>query len=429
MSGCGIVAGMWWPRDDARPKEAPVAEKFDYSAFIADRVPPGAPARNPNRPKYDFGTGFPDPGSFPMDGLHEALGRALKDKGRDLVLYPDPQGHPEMREFVVEKLSRERGMSIHPDQVLMTGGSGPAIALFVQLLTNPGDVLLTEDYTYVGTISIMRNLHARIVGVETDEQGMVPASLERTIEELARFEVKPKMFYTIPTFQNPLGTDMGRNRRQEILAVAQKYGIPVYEDDAYEDLRFEGDRSPAIHSYDESGQVLYSGTFSKILGPGMRVGFLVAPLELMPKLNAMHWGRPTSEFALLASLYYLRDHLDDHVDEISGILQQRRDAMVEAIREEMGAGVTTSRPEGGLYLWVGLPEGANTVPAAEKARQEGVAYLPGSSFSPSGGGKNFLRLCFGYETPENIREGIEVLAKVFSEQGLLEGQREATPAR
>jgi 2-aminoadipate transaminase len=265
----------------------------------------------------------------------------------------------------------------------------------------------------------MRNLRARVVGVETDDLGMVPEALEETIKGLKRFEVTPRMIYTIPTFQNPLGTDMSRERRQAILAVAQRCGVPIYEDDAYEDLRFAGERSPAIHSYDDSGMVLYSGTFSKILGPALRVGFLVAPLEVMPRINAMNWGRPTSELAVLASLYYLRDHLDDHVDEICQILETRRDAMIEAIGEDMGSNVKVSHPDGGLYLWVTLPEGADTVPMVEKARKEGVAYLPGSSFSPSGGGRNSLRLCFGYETPEKIREGIDVLANVFTENGLL----------
>jgi 2-aminoadipate transaminase len=396
-----------------------VTDKFDFSGLIAGHVPAGAAGRAGVRPKYDFGVGFPDPESFPWQGLHEALGRALKDKGRDLVLYPDPQGHPEMREFIAQKLLRERGMKVDPEQVLVTGGSGPAIALFVQLLTNPGDVLLTEDYTYRGTLDIMTNLRARVVGVATDDAGMVPGALEETIKDLARFKIAPKMIYTIPTFQNPIGTDMTAERRQAILAVAQKYGVPIYEDDAYEDLRFTGERKPAIHSYDDSGMVLYSATFSKILGPGMRVGFLVAPREVMPKLNAMHWGRPASEFAVLAALYYLRDHLDDHVDEISDILETRRDAMIDAIREDMGTTVTTSRPDGGLYLWVGLPEGCDTVPMLEKARQEGVSVLPGSSFSPSGAGRNYMRLCFGYETPEKIREGIDVLTSVFVEGGLL----------
>ncbi|MBI4198691.1 MAG: PLP-dependent aminotransferase family protein [Chloroflexi bacterium] len=397
--------------------------KFDFSKLIADRVPLGAAGRAATRAKYDFGTGFPDPDSFPWQGLHEALGRALKDKGRDLVLYPDPQGHPELRQFIADKLKRERGMTVHPDQVLVTGGSGPAIALFVQLLTNPGDVLLTEEYTYVGTLGIMRNLKARIVGVATDEEGMRPDALEQTIKDLARFDVKPKMIYTIPSFQNPLGTDMGVARRKAILAVAQKYGVPIYEDDAYEDLRFEGQRPPAIGSYDDSGMVLYSGTFSKILGPAMRVGFLTAPQELLPRINSMHWGRPTSEFATLACLYYLRDHLDDHVDEINGILQSRRDSMTAAIGEYMGSAATVSHPDGGLYLWLGLPQGANTGAVAEKARARGVAYLPGPSFSPSGGGANYLRLCFGYENNDKIRDGIETLAKVFSEAGYLDKKR------
>ncbi|MBI4340643.1 MAG: PLP-dependent aminotransferase family protein [Chloroflexi bacterium] len=398
-------------------------QRFDFSKLIAERVPPGAAGRAAARARYDFGTGFPDPDSFPWQGLHEALGRALKDKGRDLVRYPDPQGHPELREFIADKLKRERGMTVHQDQVLVTGGSGPAIALFVQLLANPGDVLLTEEYTYVGTLGIMRNLKARIVGVATDQEGMRPDALEQVIRDLARFEVKPKMVYTIPSFQNPLGTDMGMQRRKDILAVAQKYSIPIYEDDAYEDLRFEGARSPAIGSYDDSGMVLYSGTFSKILGPAMRVGFLTAPEELLPRINAMHWGRPTSEFATLASLYYLRDHLDDHVDEINGILRTRRDAMIGAIGEYMGSVATVSHPDGGLYLWLGLPEGSSTVAASEKARARGVAYLPGPSFSPSGGGGNYLRLCFGYERPNAIREGIATLAEVFAQQGMLNTKR------
>ncbi|MBI4201741.1 MAG: PLP-dependent aminotransferase family protein, partial [Chloroflexi bacterium] len=233
----------------------------------------------------------------------------------------------------------------------------------------------------------------------------------------------PRMVYTIPSFQNPLGTDMGIARRKAILAVAQRYGIPIYEDDAYEDLRFEGERAPAIHSYDDSGMVVYSGTFSKILAPGVRIGFLTAPKELIPRINAMYWGRPTSQFAVLAALYYLRDHLDDHVSEICDILQSRRDTMRAAIGEYMGSAATSSNPAGGLYLWVGLPEGGDTTAMVEKARQKGVAYLGGASFSPSGTGKNYLRLCFGYEDHQGIREGIAALAGVFAENGLLDKRR------
>lgn len=392
---------------------------FDFSKFIAERVPTGTQSRPGSRPKYDFGTGFPDPDTFPSEGLLEALGRALKEQGRDLVLYPDPQGLPAFREFIAEKVWRERGMSIHPDQVLVTGGSGPAIALFTQLVTNPGDTLLTECFTYPGTLSIMRSLGAKIVGTDTDREGMRPDVLDETIQRLHRQGVRPRLIYTIPTFQNPMGTDMGVQRRKDILAVAQKHGIPIYEDDAYEDLRFEGERHPAIYSYDDSGMVLYSATFSKILGPGMRVAFLAAPQPLIPRINAMYWGRPTSQFAVLATYYYLRDHLDDHVAEISDVFRSRRDTMLAALGEVMGGAAVSSHPSGGIYVWVRLPKGANTAAAVEKARERGVAYLPGPSFSPKGDGQNYLRLCYGYENHQGIRDGVAALGNVFAEQGLL----------
>ncbi|MEE8443133.1 MAG: PLP-dependent aminotransferase family protein [Dehalococcoidia bacterium] len=392
---------------------------FDFSELIAERVPPGTTARAGGRPKYDFGTGFPDPDSFPSEGLHEALGRALKEQGRDLVLYPDPQGLPAFREFVVEKLRRERGMIVSPDQVLITGGSGLAIAIYTQLFTNPGDTLLTEQFTYGGTLNIMRNVNANIVGVETDADGMSPSALDETIQDLKRQGKRPKFIYTIPSFQNPLGTDMGVKRRQDILAVATQHGVPIYEDDAYEDLRFEGERSPAIYSYDDSRMVMYSGTFSKILGPGMRLGYMVAPQELMPRINALNWGRPTSQFAVLAAYYYLRDHLDEHVVEVSDILRSRRDTMLGALGEFMGSSAVSSNPPGGMYLWVRLPEGANAAQAAGKARERGVAYLPGTNFSPRGDGENYLRLCYGYENHQGIREGITTLAEVFTKEGML----------
>ena len=393
---------------------------FDFSDFIADRVPVGTPAApRVERPKYDFGTGFPDPDSFPSKGLHEALGRALEEHGRDMVLYPDPQGFLPFREFIAEKLHRERGISVDPDQLLLIGGSGVALAIVSQLFTNPGDTLLTEQFTYTGTLSVMRNVRANIVGVATDDEGMRPDALEATIQDETRQGRRPKFVYTVPTFQNPLGTDMGTKRRQEILAVAEKHGIPIFEDDAYEDLRFEGERSPAIYSYDDTNRVLYCGTFSKILGPGLRLGYLVAPQPLMQQVNALNWGRPTSHFAALAAYYYLQDHLDDHVEEISGILRAKRDTMLGAIGESMGSAAVSSNPDGGMYLWLRLPDGADADAVAGKARERGVSYLAGPRFSPSGEGANYLRLCFGYEDHQGIRDGISTLADVFTEEGLL----------
>ena len=392
---------------------------FDFTEFLAEGLPAGLAPQSDIRPRYDFAVGYPDPKSFPADGLHEALGRALKDHGRDLVLYPHRQGLPALRELVAEKLRRERGMRVDPEQVVLTGGSGPAIAMFTQLFTNPGDTLLTEHFTYLGALAIMRGFGANIVGVPTDEEGMRPDALDQTIHDLERQGKRPKFIYTIPSFQNPLGTDMKTQRRLDILAVAQRHGVPIYEDDAYEDLRFEGERYPAIHSYDESGMVLYSGSFSKIVAPGMRMGYMVAPRELVPRITGMHWGTPTSQFSALATFYYLRDHLDEHVAELCDIYRSRRDTMLGALGESLGSAAVATRPSGGMYIWVRLPEGANTVAIAEKARERGAAYLPGPRFSPREDGHNCFRLCFGYEDHQGIRDGIALLGEVFEEEGLL----------
>ena len=397
---------------------------FDFSSFIAERVPPATATATTGwdprgRPKYDFGTGFPDPDSFPAEGLHEALGQALKERGREMVLYPDPKGFLEFREFIVDKLHRERGIVVEPDQVLVTGGSGVALAIFTQLLSNPGDTLITEEFTYPGTLSVMRNLKANIVGVSGDEEGMRPDVLDETIRNLKSKGIHPKFVYTIPSFQNPTGTDMSVQRRHDILAVAQNHGVPIFEDDAYEDLRFEGDRTPSIHSYDDTKMTLYCGTFSKIIAPGMRIAYLVVPPELISQTNFLNWGRPTSHFAALATYYYLRDHMDEHVAEVNDILLAKRDTMIGALGEFMDPKVVYNRPAGGMYLWAQLPEGISVASVAGKARERGVAYLPGPNFSPTGEGENYLRLCFGYADHEGIRDGIALLSQIFTEEGLL----------
>ncbi|MEE8442213.1 MAG: PLP-dependent aminotransferase family protein [Dehalococcoidia bacterium] len=395
------------------------SKTFDFSDFLAEGLPPSLVPQPVVRPTYDFAVGYPDPESFPADGLHEALGRALKDHGRDLVLYPHRQGLPELRKFVAEKLQRERGMRVEPDQVVLTSGSGPAIAMYTQLFTNPGDTIVTDYFTYLGALAIMRGFGTNIVGVPTDEEGMRADALDQTIQDLQRQGKRPKFIYTIPSFQNPLGTDMKVERRQGILAVAQKHGIPIYEDDAYEDLRFEGDRYPAIHSYDDSDMVLYSGTFSKIVAPGMRMGYMVAPQDLVPRITGMHWGTPPSQFSALAILYYLRDNMENHVAELCDVYRSRRDTMLGSIGEFMGTSAEVTRPSGGMYIWVRLPEGVNAAVLADKSREKGAAYLPGPSFSPRGDGQNCFRLCFGYENHQGIRDGIAMIAEVFQEGGLL----------
>ena len=396
-----------------------MASRFDFTSRIAKDIPEQPPWGSGPRPSYNFGVGFLDPETFPSEGLHEALGRALKELGSDLVLYPHVQGLLSLRELIAEKLEQHRGMQVDPEQIIITPGSTQAIVLFTQIFTNPGDTIITEQFTHSGTLNIMNRFHANIVGVGMDEEGMRPDALDQTIVDLRQQGQEPKFIFTIPTFQNPVGTDMGVQRRQDILEVAQRRGVPIYEDDCYVDLRFSGDASPAIYSYDRSDMVLYSGSFSKIVGPGMRLGWLVAPKELVPRLSALNLGASPSQFAALATLYYLRDHMEEHLSELCSTLAAKRDTMLAALGESMGAAVDSTHPEGGLYLWLHLPEGANVAAALDKARQRGVTFGPGTSFSPSRDAHNYLRLCFGYYDHQDIRDGVALLADVFAEEGLL----------
>ena len=396
------------------------ANSFDFSDRIARGIPP-APKAAPGggRVVYDFTTAFPDPDSFPADGLLEALGRALTDEGKDLVYYPHIQGHPAMREFIAGKLERERGMNVTPDQIILTTGSGQAVARYVELLTDPGDIILTEKFSYSGTMGIMRRHGARLVGVDIDEEGIIPSALDEVLTSLRDRGQRAKFLYTIPTFQNPTGTDMSLGRRQDILDVSQRHGLPIFEDDCYADLRFAGDNAPSIQSLDQEGSVLYCGSFSKIVAPGMRLGFMAAPPSVIDAVKAIHLGATPSQFSTLATMYYLRDHQDEHVEELREIFRSKKDTAVAAVGEYFGSRAECSDPDGGLYLWLKLPEGANTASVLAKARERGISYGPGTNFSPGQDAFNYLRLCYGHLTHDVIREGVEKLAAFLEEEGML----------
>ena len=398
-------------------------KKFDFGQHVAKNIPLSAPPwPRQSRPRYDFAVAYPDPDSFPADDLQDALRRAIKEQGRDLVLYPHPQGDAGLRDLVVEKLEKQRGMKVDPEQVIITAGSGQAISLLTQLFIDPGDTIITEEFTYSGALTIMNRSGAQRVGVKMDDEGMLPDALEEVIKDLLDKSIAPKFIYTIPTFQNPVGTDMGVQRRKEIVAVAQQYGLPIYEDDCYFDLRYGGENHPALFSYDDMEMTVYSGSFSKIVAPGMRLGWLVAPATLIPRINAIHAGTPPSQFSVLATLYYLRDHMEKHVADLNSIFKAKRDTMLAAMGECFGPSVESTRPDGGLYLWCNFTDpNVNVVPVLDKAREKGVIYGLGPSFAPNSShtAENYFRLCFGYHSLEDTRSGIALLGNVFEEEGLL----------
>lgn len=392
---------------------------FRYEGLFSQRTPQPV-RRAPSHARYDFAVAYPDPDLLPLDDLARAMAQALKEEGRSLALYPPPLGHEGLRDLIVQKLTEERGIRTDREHVLLTSGSMQGINLICEALLDPGDIVLTEDFFYLGTLRSLRRFGARVIGIPCDQHGMRMDALEETLATLKRFGMRPKFLYTIPTFQNPQGTELPLERRRRLVELAHAYGFPILEDDCYVDLRMEGEPTPAIASLDGAGEaVLYVSSFSKIVAPGVRLGWVVAPTEVMERLLTIKLDAGTNHLAAMAVHRYLQEHRKTHVAELNDGLRRKRDAMLSALGESFGPRAQWSHPPGGMYIWLRLPEGADTAAVQEKALQAGVSYYNGSLFSPEGKGKNCLRLCYAYPKVWEIQEGVHLLARFFEKEGLI----------
>ncbi len=397
--------------------------KSARGVFAKSAAKPGKREVAPRRThKYEFAGGLPDPDSLPLDALIESLKSALQETGRELVMYPHHQGYAPLRDFIAQKLAKHRNIHVSPDDIILGDGSGQPIHLIVEALIDPGDVVLTEDYTYYGLLWAMKRYRGYCRGVACDEEGMLPDALESAIKAAIAEGKKPKFIYAIPTFQNPQGWVMTPERRQAIVRFSQKYDVPVLEDDCYVDLRFEGEPVASIYSLDDTGRVIYVASFSKNIAPGMRVGYAAGPAEVINRLTGLKRGGGLSQFLALALYRYCTEHLAGHIQDVCRILRGKRDAMLAALDENFGAAAAWSRPAGGLFIWLRMPEDADLQSVEQTARDADVSYRTGPAFAPDGVcGKNYARLAFGYNRPEEIREGIARLAGVFKKEGLLKG--------
>jgi 2-aminoadipate transaminase len=394
---------------------------FSYQDLFAKSAAEPRPLGAARRGKYDFAVAYPDPESLPLEGLIEGIKAALAEEGRDLALYAHRQGYPPLREFVASKLARDRNIHVSADDVILGDGSSQPIHMIIETLVDPGDVLLTEDFVYGGTLSQMRRFRADIRGVACDGEGMLPDALEGALQQAIAEGKRPKFIYTVPTFQNPQGWTMTLERRKAMVALAQKYDVPILEDDCYVDLRYDGKDVTSIYSLDDTGRVMYVASFSKIIAPGMRLGYMTAPREVLERALPAKSGGSVNTLAAFAVHRYSTGQLHSHIEEINDIQRAKRDAMLAALGEHFGSKATWSRPEGGLFIWLQLPEGADVAAIRDKVLETAeVGYLAGPIFAPDGvSGKNCLRLCFGYNTPEDIQAGIARLAEAFEQQGVL----------
>lgn len=364
-----------------------------------------------------FGGGLPAPEVFPVEEFQVACKKVLHDYGAAALQYSTTEGYLPLREMIARHTCR-MNIEVTPDNILITSGSQQALDLLGKIFINEGDHILVEAPTYLGALQAWNLFGAQYITVPSDAEGMITDELEKVLR------YGPKFIYVLPNFQNPTGITLSLERRKRLIELADHYGVPIIEDDPYGQLRYEGDPLPPIEVLDcqdrenhgcYSGNVIYLSTFSKILAPGIRLGWVVAPQEVISKLVQAKQGADLHTATFSQMVAYEVGHggfIDQHVQFICKVYHERRDVMLEALEEHMPPGVTWTRPMGGLFLWVTLPEDLDASEVLREAIQEKVAFVPGESFYPNGGGKNTLRLNFSNATPEKINEGIARLGRV-----------------
>jgi 2-aminoadipate transaminase len=358
--------------------------------------------RHPD-PVY-FGDGSPDRSLIPLDRLKEASIKAWNEAPSYLG-YGDQQGYELLRELIVERMANQ-GVHGSADRVLVTSGSTQGIDLACRVFLDEGDVVLAENPTFLGATELFRAYGARIAGIDTDNDGMRMDSLEAAL----RAEPRAKFIYTIPTFQNPTGTTMPLDRRHRLVELAREWNVAILEDDPYVELRYDGDPVPALVSLDP--QVIYLGTFSKTIAPGIRTGWTLAPAEVHRLLlSNREVADISNDRVMMRTVYHTaHDFLIGHVATTLPVYRSRRDAMLGSLDEFMPAGVTWSRPNGGFFIWITLPDELDTGALADTAATNGVIYFPGKWFFPDEDRHHTLRLSYSTVPEARITEGVRRLA-------------------
>jgi 2-aminoadipate transaminase len=394
----------------------PVA-RFEALLSTRARIGWGAPApraRPVQNPLYEFGGGLPDPASFPYDSLVEATARMMKAEGAEALTYGDPQGYRGLRELICRKYDHFEGLKVAPENIIVANGSGHALSLALSAFVDVGDAILCEAPTFSCTLNTIRRHGATVLDVPVDAEGMVTGLAREQLEQLRREGRSCKLIYTIDSFQNPAGPSLSLRRRQELLELAEEHDTLILEDDAYGEIRFEGEPLPSLYALDSGARVIRAGTLSKILGAGFRLGWLCAPREMIPVFQSFLFGGGVNPFASRVATYFLRDHLAPHVALLVDAYRAKRDAMLRGLWEVLeGTDVEVSRPEGGFFLWIRLPTGTDPARLAELSGRAGVQYTAGPAFFPNGGGERFIRLAYSYEPPERCYEGARLMARAI----------------
>ncbi|NIM99767.1 MAG: aminotransferase class I/II-fold pyridoxal phosphate-dependent enzyme [candidate division Zixibacteria bacterium] len=358
-----------------------------------------------------FAGGLPAPELFPIQQLKKACKKVLDTYGPKALQYSLTLGVLPLRQILAERLS-QKGMTLTVDNIFITGGSQQGLDLIAKVFLNEGDAVLCENPTYLGAIQAFNVLRPKYVTVEMDEEGMIVEQAEERIEEH-----KPRFIYVVANFQNPSGITLSLERRRQLVKLAEKHSLPIVDDNPYGELRYVGEDLPSLKSL--GGDVVIElGTCSKIVSPGLRIGWGIVSTEIMTMFERLKQGADlhTNTFAQYVLHEYIKEgNLDRHIQEIKAAYSERRGVMIQALKEHLPENVKWYEPKGGLFLWVELPPEASATALLDTAVEQKVAYVPGKPFYPYEDKDNTLRLNFSNASPEMIREGIKRLGKVFRE--------------
>lgn len=388
---------------------------FDFTPLFPASLPPPA-VRWTGTPKYNFVGGNNDPDEVPLDGLMAAAQSVLQREGRTLATYglnSGPQGYRPLREFLAVKLKRDAGMSCTADDILIVSGSLQALDLVNSALLSRGDTVIVEKDNYQGSLNRFTKLGVTAIGIPLDKGGMRMDALEDALKDLKARGVTPKFIYTIPTVQNPTATVLDESRRARMLALADQYGVPIVEDDCYADLVWSGERPPALHAMSKSDNVIHVGSFSKSIAPALRVGFVVAPWQIMSRMLALKTDAGSGALEQMVLAEYCKPLFATHVPALRKGLRKKVETLMEALNEQFGTAAEFDDPQGGIFLWVKLPDHVDSLKLYQAALKEGVAINPGPEWSTDKAHSiSRIRICFASPTHQQIREGIAVLAEV-----------------
>ena len=364
-----------------------------------------------------FYAGFPDPGSLPVSEVIDSTRVAIETEGEWALQYGAPAGDERIIEELLKKLARDQKIEAAPENILVTNGASQALALIVDMIVEPGDPVVSEAPTWMGAVVNFDQAGADVHSIGVDESGTRTDELRAVLEDLRADGKRAKFLYVIPNFQNPMGVTMTLQRRHELLEIAEEFDLPVIEDDAYFDLRYSGESIPSLYTLDQSGRVMYMGTFSKIMAAGMRLGWVVAHEDVISRLIALKADGGTSPFgSFVATEFAASGTLIEHVQELRALYHLRRDAMLAALERHMPEGTTWTIPEGGFFIWVKFPEAVEMARLAPSCRERGVEISPGPIFYFDDRGTNEMRLSYSFADESQIEEGISILAEEVKDQ-------------